>query len=54
MIHKITPSIDYYYWFNCLNTQINESINPNSEVPKIVAAMNKKTSFETCHISSDT
>ena len=35
MIHKITPSVDY--WLKRLETELNEPTNQNSiEVPKVV------------------
>ena len=30
MIDKITPSVDYIYWFKRLDTQLNEQTNQNS------------------------
>ena len=46
MIHKITPSLDYNWWFKHLDTQLNESTNQNSrKVAKFVRQTNKKTLF---------
>ena len=44
MIHKITPSVDYNWWFKRLDTQLNESTNQNIiKVFKVVNITNKKT-----------
>ena len=47
MIHKISSSVDYNYWLNRLDTQLNESTNQNSlKVPKVVKLTNNKTSLK--------
>ena len=44
VIHKITPSVDYYYWLKRLDTKLNDPTNKHSmEVPKVAKPMNKKT-----------
>ena len=44
IIPKISPSVDYNWWFKCLGTQLNEPINQNTlKVPKVVKSTNKKT-----------
>ena len=44
IIHKITPSVDYYKWLKRLNTQLNKPTNKNSfKVSKVFKLMNKKT-----------
>ena len=44
MIHKITPAVDYNYWYKRLDTQLNKSNNHNlTKVPKVVNLTNKKT-----------
>ena len=43
MIHKVTPSLEYNYWLNHLDTQLNEPSNQNSfKVAKVVKPTNKK------------
>ena len=43
MIHKIIHSVDYNYWLERLNTQLNEPTDPNSiKVSKVVEPTNKK------------
>ena len=47
MIHKISSFVDYNYWLNRLDTQLNESTNQNSlKVPKVVELTNNKTSLK--------
>ena len=44
MIHKILSPVDYNYWLERLETQLNESTNQNSlKVPRVVKPTNKKT-----------
>ena len=44
MIHKIAPAVEYNYYLNRLDTQINEPTNQNLIlVPKVVKSKNKKT-----------
>ena len=48
IINKITPSLDYNYWLNRLETYLNESTNQNSiKVPKVVKPTNKNKSHKT-------
>ena len=43
MIHKITPTVDYNWWFKHLDTQLNKTTNRNSiKVPKVINPMNNK------------
>ena len=39
ILHKITPSVNQNQWLKRLNTQLNETINPQ----RIVKATSKKT-----------
>ena len=44
MIHKYSPSVDYNYLLNFLDTQIDEPTNQNSiKVPKVDKPTNTKT-----------
>ena len=44
MIHKITPSVDYNYWWKRLETQLNKPTNQNLiKGPNVVKLTNKKT-----------
>ena len=41
MIHKITPSVDY--WLKHLNTRLNELSNQNSiKIPKVVDKVSRE------------
>ena len=43
LIHKITPSIDYNYWLECLDTQLNKPASQNSiKASKVFKPTNKK------------
>ena len=42
-MHKITPAVDYNYWFERLNTQLNKLTKQNSiKFPKVVKTTYKK------------
>ena len=46
MIHKITPFVDYNYWFVRQNTHPNDLTNQNAtKVPNYFKSINKKTSL---------
>ena len=45
IIPKISPSVDYNWWFKCLGTQLNESINQNTlKVPKSPKLLSQRIS----------
>ena len=44
MIHKITPSVDYNFWWKRLETQLKKQTNQNLiKGPNVVEPTNKKT-----------